>query len=99
MLVVIKSRSFFGGEEWGRRRSLCFFSIQIVVETEKNCKTAKSPLMMHIYVHVWRAKKKGIMGAPNFCFLGKVGVKMNLKIECGIKKITFSSGNEVTGLV
>lgn len=54
---------------------------------------------MHIYVHVWRAKKKGIMGAPNFCFLGKVGVKMNLKIECGMKKITFSSGNEVTGLV
>lgn len=55
--------------------------------------------MVCIYLHVWRAKTKGIARALNFWFLCKVGVKINLKIERGVKKITFSSGNEIAGLV
>lgn len=55
--------------------------------------------MVCIYEYVWRAKTKGIERALDFRFHDRVGVKINLKPECGVKKIAFCSGNEVTGLV
>lgn len=49
----------------GKKEGALVF-LQVGVETKKSCKSAKSPLMVCIYVHVWRAKTKGVVRALHY---------------------------------